>query len=470
MRKYITALISCITIVTYSQKQTPAGYIDSYKDLAVIEMYRSGVPASITLAQGILESSSGNSRLAQYANNHFGIKCKGNWTGTVIYADDDAPNECFRAYSSVLESFQDHSDFLRTNWRYHPLFELHVTDYRGWCEGLRKAGYATNNQYHTILINLIEKYELYKFDRESLPGQFPELLTTQRINDIPVTVAKPGETAESIAKQLDLKGRHIKKWNDIPEGSDIKAGDVVYLKPKRRRGSADNHIVEEGESMWDISQKYGIKLKILYRKNRMTPGSQPQAGQKIEMQSKRSSEDPVKMVNDKPQWQEKHNDFVNPHTINASESEIDFSHPGPIGKVDEVRPETHVVAVGDNIYRIAEKYKIFEEDILAWNIGLNPLTMKVGQIIKLTPPRGYDANATKSPAKPIVEAQKVNDPPKEDASKKIVITGPIYHKVEKGDTMFSLCRKYNITIAQLKAWNNLATDSINLDQKLKVSE
>ena len=137
-------------VLSFAQKQTPKEYIEKYKDLAVIEMHRSGVPASITLAQGILESNSGNSRLAKFANNHFGIKCKGSWTGNVIYADDDAPDECFRAYESVLASYQDHSEFLRKNWRYHELFELKRTDYKGWCRGLRKAGYATNPQYANI--------------------------------------------------------------------------------------------------------------------------------------------------------------------------------------------------------------------------------------------------------------------------------------------------------------------------------
>jgi len=154
MRFHYTILGCILAVVSFAQKQTPNQYIEKYKDWAIIEMHRSGVPASITLAQGILESSSGNSRLAKYANNHFGIKCKGNWTGKTIYANDDAPDECFRAYESVLESYRDHSEFLRKNWRYHELFELKITDYKGWCRGLRKAGYATNPQYGTILINL----------------------------------------------------------------------------------------------------------------------------------------------------------------------------------------------------------------------------------------------------------------------------------------------------------------------------
>jgi len=160
MRPSLTIILSFLILILQAQKQTPTQYIDRYKELAIIEMHRSGVPASITLSQGVLESSSGNSRLAKFANNHFGIKCKGNWTGKTIYANDDAPDECFRAYGSVLESYKDHSDFLRKNWRYHELFELKITDYKGWCHGLRKAGYATNPQYGKILINLIERYEL----------------------------------------------------------------------------------------------------------------------------------------------------------------------------------------------------------------------------------------------------------------------------------------------------------------------
>ena len=389
MRLKNTITLLCIVSLAFAQKQTPKEYIAKYKDLAVIEMHRSGVPASITLAQGILESSSGNSRLAKFANNHFGIKCKGNnWTGDVIYANDDAPDECFRAYESVLASYKDHSDFLRKNWRYHPLFELEKTDYKGWCRGLRKAGYATNPQYGNILISLIDRYELHQYDLAGMPGiAVPPVLTSETVNGVPVKTVAAGETVETIADANFVKDRHIRKWNDLPAGTEVTPGEIVYLKPKRRRGSEEKHTVSVDEDMREISQKYGIKLKQLYKKNRMEYGTQPKEGEVLYMQKKRSSDDLVETAEKNPEWQEekKEEKFVNPHSIpKAVVDTTDFSNPGALNKKDIEVPEYHAVVKGDNIYRIAEKYHVFEEDLLNWNKDLNPSQMSIGQKIFLS--------------------------------------------------------------------------------------
>lgn len=473
MRYFLFTILSAFTLAGFAQKQTPAEYIAKFKDLAIIEMYRSGVPASITLAQGVLESNSGNSRLAKYANNHFGIKCKGDWQGNVIYADDDAPDECFRAYESVLESYRDHSDFLRNNWRYQTLFELQRTDYEGWCEGLRKAGYATNPNYGSILINLIERYELHKFDLETLPGGgLPALEMGESINGVPIRTAKPGETISSIASENYVKDRHIRKWNDLPEGAEINAGDIVYLKPKRRRGSEEVHKVTEGETMYQISQKYGIKLKHLYKKNRMEYGTEPNPGEILAMQNKRDSEDPVELKKEKPKWEEPAEPkFVNPHSKLGTDT-IDFSKPGP-GKIEQVEvPEYHEVAKGDNIYRIAERYHILEEDLLNWNTDLNPNTMKIGQKVYLSPEAAKKANKTVvTPPKP---APKIETPKTEaeleTIKKEIVVDGPVFHHVVKGDTLYNICKRYNITEEQLKKWNKLDNIVVKLGDKLQVSE
>ena len=314
MRPSLTILLSFLILILHAQKQTPTQYIDRYKELAIIEMHRSGVPASITLSQGVLESSSGNSRLAKFANNHFGIKCKGNWTGKTIYANDDAPDECFRAYGSVLESYKDHSDFLRKNWRYHELFELKITDYKGWCHGLRKAGYATNPQYGKILINLIERYELYQYDTRKLPKKkTPE--EGEKINGVPVKIASKYETVRSIANENYLKDKHIRKWNDLPRDEEIKTGEIVYLKPKRRRGSEQKHIVTSSDNMRSISQTYGIKLKHLYKKNRMETGTEPKEGEVLYMHKKRASDDPIKTEVQRPKWEEEKK-FINPSAEN----------------------------------------------------------------------------------------------------------------------------------------------------------
>ena len=470
MRLSIVFITTFCSLSLLAQKQTPQEYIDKYKDLAIVEMHRSGVPASITLAQGILESSSGNSRLATYANNHFGIKCKGNWEGDVIYADDDSPNECFRAYGSVLESFRDHSDFLRVNWRYQPLFELERTDYIGWCNGLRKAGYATNPSYHTILINLIERYELQKYDSEGLPTVSVDPMSSQTINNIPMIIAAEGQSVSSIARQNELRDRHIRKWNDLPKDADIKAGDIVYLKPKRRRGSEEEHVVAKGESMHDISQLYGIKLKQLYKKNRMEYGTEPVEGETLHMRKKIDKDETIELATPTPDWQEPEEEFVNPHTlIDTGIKQLPKAQP-IVAEAIEV-PEFHTVIKGDNIYRIAEKYKVFEEDLLAWNKNLNPATLKIGDKIYLSREASERNSAIRIEQTPPATIAKEPTPEEiVEIEKEIVVDGPVFHKVVKGDTVYNICKRYNITEAQLKVWNNIDSVVIKIDQQLQVSE
>jgi LysM repeat protein len=471
MRPYLTIIFSFFILILQAQKQTPTQYIDRYKELAVIEMHRSGVPASITLSQGVLESSSGNSRLAKFANNHFGIKCKGNWTGKTIYANDDAPDECFRAYGSVLESYKDHSDFLRKNWRYHELFELKITDYKGWCHGLRKAGYATNPQYGKILINLIERYELYQYDTQKLlQNETPE--EGKKINGVPVKITIKEETVRSIAEDNYLKDKHIRKWNDLPKDEEIKAGEVVYLKPKRRRGSEDKHIVTKTDNMRGISQTYGIKLKHLYKKNRMETGTEPKVGEVLYMQKKRDSDDPVKTQAKKPNWEEEKK-FVNPSAVyqNSIDS-TNFDNPGAVNKVTIEVPDFHLVVKGDNIYRIAEKYHVFEEDILKWNPSLNPITMQIGQKIILKEELADIHNSKKQEAETQpnkTTGTDLNKMDTEEMQKNIAVDGTMTHMVIKGDTMYNICKRYGITVDQLKEWNNLENITIQIGQKLIVS-
>jgi LysM repeat protein len=474
IRIFHITLSLLLATATLAQKQTPQEYIAEYKDLAIIEMHRSGVPASITLAQGVLESNSGNSRLAKFANNHFGIKCKGSWTGKVIYANDDAPDECFRAYESVLASYQDHSEFLRVNWRYHELFELKSTDYKGWCHGLRKAGYATNPQYGKILISLIDRYELHQYDGAKLPGtELPTLEVGETVNGVAVKIAKQGETVETIASDNYVKDKHIRKWNDLPKDAKIEPGETVYLKPKRRRGSEEKHIVLQGEDMRDISQQYGIKLKLLYRKNRMEKGTEPKEGEVLYMQKKRSNDDAVDLANEKPKWQEDEpKEFVNPHSIPKKVIDTtDFSNPGAKNKVNVVVPDYHTVNKGDNLYRVAEKYHVFEEDLLRWNSNLNPSTMGIGQKIYLSEEAAKKNNATvKSPLeKPVIKTP-ITEKEIEEIKENIAVDGPMKHVVVKGDTLYNICKRYNVTVDQLKEWNKLDNINIQLGQKLQVSE
>jgi len=409
-------------------------------------MQRAGVPASITMAQGILESSDGNSRLARLGNNHFGIKCKSDWKGKSMLADDDAPDECFRAYDSPEESYKDHSQFLRSNWRYHELFELDITDYKGWAKGLRKAGYATNKSYHTILINLIERHELYKLDLMS-----PDPLATKPLvlqNDVPVVYAEKDETLESIADENDLSNRQIYKYNDLEKGQTIKEGDIVYLKPKRRRGSEKYHTLKEGETMYMISQQYGIKLKHLYRRNRLEMGVEPVNGTQLYMKGKRKKADSVE-VKSVEEAEKVVEQFVNPHSVEIEKAP-------PIEKELIDLPPYHVVEKGDNIYRIAEKYHVFEEDLLRWN-KISALQLALGRKIYLT----------EESARKALDKQPVNAPKTEEKVEPKVTTK--YHTVQSGETVYRITQKYNITAEQLRTWNKLTGNDIYVGQKLKVS-
>lgn len=278
------------------RRMTRQEYIEEYKDDAIKEMHRSGVPASITLAQGILESADGNSPLAVYGKNHFGIKCHNTWKGKTMHLDDDEKNECFRKYNSVYDSYKDHSDFLTTRGRYSFLFELKITDYKGWAKGLKKAGYATNPKYADLLIKIIEDNELYKYDRYAkVPSKKPSKNKTSKSlaaskysrkissqNNIKYVVAKKGDSAFKIAKEFNLGLWQIHKYNDLNKSDVISEGEVIYLQPKRCKSKTKSyHIVEKGETMRDISQLYGVKLKKIYKRNRMIYGTQPNPGDKI---------------------------------------------------------------------------------------------------------------------------------------------------------------------------------------------
>ncbi len=276
-------------------------YIETYKDDAIREMHRSGVPASITLAQGILESGDGNSPLAMYAKNHFGIKCHKGWTGESMRIDDDEKNECFRKYKSVYESFKDHSEFLVTRSRYAFLFDLKITDYKGWAKGLKKAGYATNPKYANLLIMLIEQHNLNEYDHFAKvpPKKLSKNKTSKAIaspknnrtvklhNRIRYTVVKKGDTFYGIAKHFEMNIWQLHKYNDLNKTDELKIGDIIYLQPKRNKAKEEFHVVKKGDSMRSISQFYGVKLKKLYKKNLMIPGTQPKVGVKIHLKKKK---------------------------------------------------------------------------------------------------------------------------------------------------------------------------------------
>lgn len=292
-------LVSVVTAFSDTPQQS---YIEKYSSLAVEEMYRTGVPASITLAQGLLESGNGQSRLAVKGNNHFGIKCHNTWTGAKVYHDDDRKGECFRKYDSPEESFRDHSDFLRYRDRYKFLFDLELTDYRSWAYGLKTAGYATDPKYPEKLIRLIEEYELYEYDLQkpepthnvepqvpvspTVIEQVQPLSSRQReifsfalsrqmysLNGVPFVYVSEGETYASIAKANRLFLKEILKFNDLKEEKDLVPGTVVYLQKKKKKAAAglEKYVVEGSQDLRSISQRFAIRLDKLCKLNDIAP-------------------------------------------------------------------------------------------------------------------------------------------------------------------------------------------------------
>lgn len=321
MRTNLMLLLLFLSNLGIAQtRQTPTQYKEKFDQDAVAEMIKSGVPASITLAQGMLESDYGNSGLAKKARNHFGIKCHSSWTGGKYYMDDDAKDECFRVYATVYESYVDHSDFLHRNRRYAFLFDLKETDYKGWAKGLKKAGYATNPKYPDLLIRLIEENELYKFDKmdkgdmkslgASSKGSSGSPITTtgtsERKGKIPLPNAKTkvrngqillsknnikfvksqaGDTPDILAKRYNMGRWQICHYNGLKKKAKIPTEITIYLQPKRLKfhGNEKIYSVKKGDNLWRISQMYGVKLGSLRRKNNLEKGAVIKVGQKIKL-------------------------------------------------------------------------------------------------------------------------------------------------------------------------------------------
>ena len=274
-------------------------YIDQYKDIAIEEMLRYGIPASITLAQGLLESGAGQSELARKGNNHFGIKCHG-WDGRKVYHDDDERGECFRAYNNARESFEDHSKFLKSGSRYRSLFSLGHTDYKGWARGLKAAGYATNPVYAQSLIDIIEVYELHQYDYAKIYDKFIDKhsgkIDERKYNGVtlhPIGIfnnnyylkVRKGDTFKSIGDEVGISYRKLAKYNERDKKDALQEGEIIYLKKKRSSAPKQfrnrPHVVKAGDSMYSIAQQYGIRLKSLYKKNHLEPDYQIRVGDKL---------------------------------------------------------------------------------------------------------------------------------------------------------------------------------------------
>lgn len=321
--RFISALLSAILFLSasygQSEKQRIHDYVNTYKNLAIAEMLRTGVPAAVTLAQGILETGGGQSDLAALAYNHFGIKCKAEWTGETMSHDDDAKNECFRKYASVEDSYKDHSDFLKTRPGYAFLFKLDPTDFEGWAKGLRKAGYATNPAYAQKLIKLIVENNLQDYtllalntgnkNEEMLANVKSEIILDEAlaakpaamtiseektrnttypvnsvfsINNLKVVYADAGTSLFALANNYNISLKKLLEYNDLTDETDIlNSGQLIYFEKKSKKGTKDIHIVEVNETLRDISQKEGIQLATVMEYNGLQKGMEPAPGEKI---------------------------------------------------------------------------------------------------------------------------------------------------------------------------------------------
>lgn len=271
---YLLTIFVCLSLQAQTRNKQYEAYIKQYRDLAVDEMKKYHIPASITLAQGLLESGAGQSTLARKSNNHFGIKCGSDWQGKTVRHNDDARGECFRAYKHPKQSYEDHSKFLAGRPRYASLFKLKITDYKGWARGLKKAGYATDPRYAQRLIDIIELYDLDKYDKKGglkWMKENPNPHQPYIANGLLYIVVRAGDTWKSISKEFDISQKKLRKYNDLYKGYELQPGDILYLEKKNRKAQKEHivHVLRAGESMYLISQKYGIRLKNLYKLNKM---------------------------------------------------------------------------------------------------------------------------------------------------------------------------------------------------------
>lgn len=406
-RKMMITLVVGITLlqVASAQNVTVIQYINTYKFIAIKEMQRSGVPASIKLAQGILETQAGESDLVQRSNNHFGIKCKTAWSGNKVYHDDDERGECFRAYANAEDSYKDHSDFLKNSPRYSFLFDLNPEDYEGWAKGLKRAGYATNPKYTQQLIKYIEDYNLNLYTqialgKKTIKDESAMYAVNGTVTAPPVTVVAPAATTKNYPKQAlhrgevqsakaiypqgkfyinetkvilapagssllaiaetyNVKYRHLLDFNEFEEGDDVLDYDqLIFLQRKRKQGAAEFHIVQPGEDMYDIAQAEGVRLDNLLEYNNLDADDVPMEGQRVYLQKKAAS-----------------------HAFKSGEKVLLQTEQVMVNAGEQMPANNtmkHIVVVKETLYSIAKKYAVGIDQLKSWN-SLQGNDLKPGQ-------------------------------------------------------------------------------------------
>ena len=472
MRLFFSLFFSCILFInTIAQKMTPEEYISKYYPLAVEEMNLYKIPASITLAQGLIETENGNSLLVIKANNHFGIKCKAEWTGSTHIHDDDKKNECFRSYANAEESFRDHSIFLLKP-RYSSLFNYEMSDYRSWAFGLKQAGYATNPKYPAMLIKFIEDYKLYEFDKFGLektkvmekpkeivmPQLSKEDLLKQRkalANNIDLVIVDESFDIYQLASNTRQSVGTLMEINEIEGEQALRLGQNFFLQKKAKLHPKEKHIVLIGESLYDISQIYGVSLKQLRRYNKLESWEQPHIGESIYLNKIRDDfmkTRPFYTI-DKERKTGNLNLFI-PIEIPANTGSNTSSNAGiqtittekiietsapvkidsaapPVKKIEEPVPNStpnsskvwvnHIVKAKETIFRISRSYNVTPNEIFDWNAMSAEQGLKIGQILRIQTayPNGQNINAPNT--EEILPVKTYEPPPAEPKKPKAVI-------------------------------------------------
>lgn len=474
-------IIACLLLACLSQAQSNAHleYIERFKEIAIREMERAGIPASIKLAQGLLESGAGTSDLARRANNHFGIKCGGDWSGKTYYKKDDDFNErgeliesCFRDYRNPEASYIAHSEFLRDpnkQYRYGFLFRLDPTDYKAWARGLKRAGYATSATYASKLIDIIERYDLHRYDSlsstEVIAGgeEVPELGGQDDIvvrpglvftnNDVDYLLARKGETLADIALRSQADVDDLMEYNDqkYRPNEDLKEGTVIYLQPKRNsfRGKREWHYVKEGETMFSISQIYGIDLGRLYRRNKMEKGQSPAVGERIKIRGWNVS-DPPKLKQE-----------VEAATPDEDRLEI------PISTPPEEEVEPIVIEDEDESFDMDDGFDIDEENLLDPIVPIKPPETAREEKEDTTDPSQEQADDT-ADGQPVTDEGFGDDKLDQPEEKPDPQPDNRFHVVSKGDTLYNISRRYGLSVAELKELNGLTSNLIKIGQKLRI--
>ncbi|SEW30792.1 glucosaminidase domain-containing protein [Chitinophaga arvensicola] len=481
VRKFLLTVSFLIGLVTvlHAQNITTQQYIATYKNLAIEEMRRSGVPAAIKLAQGIVETQSGNGTLCLQSNNHFGIKCKNTWTGKTIKYDDDAAQECFRVYETARDSYRDHSDFLHANPRYSFLFQFDGDDYKSWAFGLKQAGYATNKTYPQQLIKVIEDYNLQQYtliamgkdpsdggaatdktqyaevtEKETrtspgrknhntttttkqTPGSFPKGIF--EINGRKAVYVKAGTSLIQLADQRNMRLRKLVRFNDLENDNPPKKDMIVFLQKKSKRGSKEFHPVVNGETMHDVAQAEGVQLRWLRRRNKMNEGEEPAAGQRLTLDGFASSA-PRLAKNTrvlKEEDQEPPEDFSPRKALDGIKEEVAKNTTGGTA-VPEIKPAPQG---GVPVAMIEDLKKAGTVTTSGGTAGTPKASM----------PQPQSQPATPKPA----PAQRSNTQ---------------YHDVQPKETLYGIAKMYNQSVTQLQEWNNLQGFDIKIGQRLLVSK